>query len=781
MEHLQNTFNDFIKTQLNPQQYDATTSTNEALLVVAGAGSGKTRVITARIVNLIINHHVNPRSIIALTFTNKAAGEMRERLTHFLGSHGTLPFVGTFHAYCLQLLRIHSNKLPFAQFTILDADDQLSLIKKILKTNSVEKQFTPSQILYQLSTLKNNLYASQVQQETGTSKLINEIYHAYEAEKAASHLFDFDDLLLQILQLFSRNQEFKTAFQRHVRHILIDEYQDTSSVQHELLRAMSLNQDGAYILDSLCAVGDEDQSIYSWRGANVTNMLRFCKDFSPVRTIKLEQNYRSVEPILHAANSLITKNKLRNPKTLWSTRSGSNRIVTMTCRSGEQEAEAIALLLKHVPSSIPPHDIAILYRTHSQSRAIEESLIYHGIAYKIVGGIRFYERKEIKDLLAYLRLIINPYDKVSFFRIMNTPARGLGKKIETDLTEWWLFNPLLDYKQLIEHIFDTPSYDVSTLHRMGLMKLLEIFESITQHSRPSDMLHDILEHTGYLAYLRETHDPHEADSKVDNVRELMKAIQLFEATALAEQTPEQLQTSLLESFLHEVSLMQEKNSNEDATTQINMMTLHAAKGLEFSLVVITGLEEGLLPSTKSLNTNNELEEERRLMYVGITRARDYLLISHAHSRTTYGQFLDQAPSRFLQELDPTIHKNINIETLRPAMIVDIFRNWLGNKPFHSSLITARTTQTAPTTTRATSRTLTPAKPVIKRVVVPAPTIIPPQSEPTGPWQKNQRVSHKKFGMGIVTDIERINETDFYVTAIFKLGKKKILSSFLEKA
>ena len=799
MNQLRESFNQFVETELNPEQKSAATSSSEALIVVAGAGSGKTRVITARILNLILNHDVDPRSIVALTFTNKAAGEMRERLIKFLGTTNRLPFVGTFHAYCLLLLRSNPHLLPFAAFSILDADDQLSLVKKIVKNTTAEKQLTPSQIMYQLSSLKNSLYDTEPKIDTRNTLLIQEIYQKYEAEKAASHLFDFDDLILQVLLLFEKDNGFQESFQRKVRHILVDEYQDTSTVQHTLLKKMALNKEGKYILDSVCAVGDEDQSIYSWRGANVTNMLRFCKDFAPVRTIKLEQNYRSVESILQAANSLITNNKLRNPKTLWSTRNGNNRILNLTCRSGEQEAETIALLLKTLPSSIAKKDVAILYRTHFQSRSIEEALIYHAIPYKIIGGIRFYERKEIKDLLAYLRLLVNPHDKISFLRVMNTPTRGLGKKIESQIIECWHFNPLLDFKQLLHFLLTDEASDVATAHKTGLYKFLELFEGIDLTTKPSDIISTLLERTDYLNYLRETCDGTEAHAKLENIRELIRAIHTFETNMLTSRAALELmgeipltQDSLLESFLHEVTLMQEKNTGEETQDQVNMMTLHAAKGLEFSVVVITGLEEGLLPSTKSLNTNDELEEERRLLYVGITRARDYLLLTHAHSRNTYGQFLDQAKSRFMAEIDQKLFHQADIDARHPGMVRDLLNNWLGNKPIPSTLITARTApksylptknyQQKPTDTTysRTKPSSTPTIPSSRPIYTSTPT---PSADPQpiGPWNKNQKVTHKKFGMGIITEVEKIGDNEFYVTAIFKLGKKKILSNFLEQA
>ena len=434
-----NNFNDFIKNNLNTHQQKAVKKKSGAILVTAGAGSGKTRVITSRIANLILNQKQDPKSIIALTFTNKAAGEMRERINNFLQEKHVSPFVGTFHSYCLLLLRKNSDLLPFQNFSILDADDQKSLIKKILKQHGLEKEFSPAQIQYQISKLKNKLGAN-TENEIYLPKIIKEIYTAYETEKTMAHSLDFDDLLLQILRIFSEDEKFKKKHQETIKHILVDEYQDTNSVQHELLKQMALNKN-KFVIKTLCAVGDEDQSIYSWRGAQVENILNFQHDFKPVTKIKIEQNYRSVQPILNIANKVIAHNKMRNPKNLWSEKKAKNRIMCLNCKSNYQEADVIACFLENQSSQKNLNDIAILYRTHFQSRFLEESLIQSNIPYKIIGGIRFYERKEIKDIIAYLKLIANPFDRTSFFRIINIPTRGLGQKFEDLIYTKWNQNP----------------------------------------------------------------------------------------------------------------------------------------------------------------------------------------------------------------------------------------------------------------------------------------------------------------------------------------------------
>lgn len=764
MQAAPDSFKNFITEQLNEPQRNAVTPATGALLVIAGAGSGKTRVITARITNLILEEGVDPKNIVALTFTNKAAEEMKERLIKFLGTKKNLPFVGTFHAYCLQLLRNNPHLLPFPNFSILDGDDQATILKNLVKKHSLEKQLNASQLAYQISSIKNSQDEATIVQP-----LLRELYHAYEEEKNAAHAFDFDDLILHVLRLLKKNVAFKNTFQARVRHILIDEYQDTSTVQHELLRAMALTNENTVAVDSICAVGDEDQSIYSWRGANVTNMLKFQHDFKPVSMVKIEQNYRSVNSILEAANSVISNNKLRNPKNLWSEKKGNQRILHLQCRSGDQEAEIIANTLKNLPAGTSLNEVAILYRTHYQSRAIEEALIYHSVPYKIVGGIRFYERKEIKDLLAYLKLLVNPFDRLSLLRVLNTPTRGLGKKCETELLAAMTRNPFLNFKELIRNLPLDKQVDLSASHFNGLNKFVDLFEELDKNDLPSNLLHALLERTEYESFLRDSLEPKEAEEKLQNINELLRAVEIFEKNAqeayeegspigilgnISESTP------FLELLLQEIALLQEKNEADSGQKQVQLMTLHAAKGLEFNLVIISGLDDGILPSLKSLNSNNELEEERRLFYVGITRAKEYLLLLSALGRNTYGQFTDQIKSRFLGEITPALLKSMDVDRHHAWQITQLLQHWLGNK------------------------TLAPSSPIKTYGPAPLspsrPTVRPPvSSKPAGAtWYKNQKVSHKKFGPGLVVEVEKVSEEEFYITAIFKIGKKKILSTFL---
>ncbi|MFC1894819.1 ATP-dependent helicase [Candidatus Dependentiae bacterium] len=749
-------FNQFLKEELNKPQLKAVTHSKGSTIVIAGAGSGKTRVITARIANLIINENTNPKSIVALTFTNKAAGEMKERLINFLGTNKNLPFVGTFHSYCLLLLRSNPTLLQHPEFTILDADDQKSLIKKILKKHGLEKQFSVYEINYQISNIKNK-FNLDIQDDSLVKPILKEIYSAYESEKNSSHSLDFDDLILEILKSFQNNPTFKNNFHEKIKHVLVDEYQDTNAVQHELLKNMALNSKKNFTLDSICAVGDEDQSIYSWRGAIATNMIQFQKDFKPVTKIKIEQNYRTVKPILEAANSVISNNKNRTNKILWSDKNAKNRILNLICRSSGQEAYTIANIISSISESSREQklsNIAIFYRTHFQSRSIEEALIQNSIPYKIVGGIRFYERKEIKDLLAYLRLVVNPFDRASLFRIINLPARGLGQKFEEKLYEELNKNSLLNFKQILKILQNTET-KTTTIKYQNIENFLNIFKELDPKQTPSQVLEKILQEIEYLNYLTKTFDEKEANTKKENVKEFLYSIRNFERKT---------SQNNLSLFIQEISLMQEKIENKaNVEDQVQCMTLHSAKGLEFNYVIISGIEEGILPSYQSLKGNKELEEERRLFYVGITRAKERLILLNANFRNTYGQINDQVVSRFLEEIPTKLITKINISQMHDIQVKSHFNNWIGKQQNASNLFTFK--DFAPKTSFSEfkpTKFVTPKKPFLNST----------------PWKKNQPVKHKKFGIGIIKKIEKKVGNEYYITASFKCGEKKLLSSFL---
>lgn len=792
-------FNDFLTTALNPPQQQAVTTKKQAILVIAGAGSGKTRIITARIAHLILNEQVPATAIVALTFTNKAAGEMRERISSFLEEKKTLPYVGTFHSYCLLLLRSNPHLTDHTVFSILDGEDQEALLKRIIKQYGLEKRVTASAISHQISQMKNRLLDEE---DIFIQPIFKDVYVAYEEEKRRSNSFDFDDLILTMLNIFKTNKEFVVRFQQKVRHILVDEYQDTNSVQHELLKRMGLtpeldDEPQRVAVDSICAVGDEDQSIYSWRGAAVTNMLKFKDDFAPVDLIKIEQNYRSAQPILKAANALIEYNTVRTPKNLWSEKKATNRILCVSAQSEYQEADTVTQLIEQIPATTKRNNIAILYRTHFQSRSIEEALMQKSIPYKIIGGIRFYERKEIKDLLAYLKLIANPFDRAAFFRIINTPNRGLGQKFELDAQVFWTKNPMLNFIQMLQQFAKDISSALGPVRKQAVDDFLDLFEGLTLERPTSYLLNEILQRTQYQNFLKTSLDAHEAETKVENIRELVHSIKYFE-----QKDTTSGEKPTLETFLHEIALMQEKIASEDGDENcVQMMTLHAVKGLEFDVVIIIGLEEGLLPSTRSLHSTTALEEERRLFYVGITRAREYLMILHAETRNTYGQINDQLASRFLSELPENLIYHIKAKYQHASQTRMLIKTFLGNNITEmSSVITfGSATQTKPFTTPKptySSSSSYQSKPTTNKTTSSKPSYIgktfsmPQKKTITLPsqlknfadiantiWKKNSAISHNTFGIGIIKSAEK-KDDQWFVTAIFSCGEKKVLSTFL---
>jgi len=756
-------FAEFLTTKLNTEQQKAVQQTCGPLLVTAGAGSGKTRVITARIAHLILNEGVSPHAIIALTFTNKAAKEMQERITQFLGNRYELPFIGTFHSYCLRILKENPDLLTYPFFSILDSDDQQKLLTGIINRNALQKGVTAKNLSYQISSIKNSATdAEQIDIMYKVNPHLHSVFKSYEQEKRASKCLDFDDLLLEGLKLFTNHPKFKTASQEKIRHILVDEYQDTNVVQHELLKAMSLDTRNKFAIDSICVVGDEDQSIYSWRGATIANIINFKKDFPQTVSIKIEQNYRSVQSILDIANQVISNNKQRNPKKLWSDKKGHDRIRHITCMTEYQEGDLIANLASVASKTQKLSSIAVLYRTHFQSRAIEEALIRNAIPYKIIGGVQFYERKEIKDLLAYLRLIINPFDRASFFRVINVPTRGLGLKFEEMFYHYWNTELFLNFIDVAQKCIETAQ--VTGTKKSSLEDFCAIFNGCKPEDKPTQALDHIISKLGYLSYLKGEYEPEDALSRIENVKELLNAMKHFESSN---------SVATIEQFLHEVALMQEKtnkkNENHDAML---LMTLHAAKGLEFDTVILSGLEDGLLPSSRSLMQEDSIEEERRLFYVGITRARERLLITHARYRYAFRSMTDTLPSRFLDEIPTNLTVAENASYWKTPDMRTAMSAWLGEKttaPAESHVMTfgaAKTTLPDPFEESSTqiTRTLTmndetPQKKVKK-------------------FRLQQPVQHEKFGIGLVEEIEAKGSGVTYLTIKFKTGKKKLDSQFV---
>lgn len=778
-------FQQFVETQLNEPQRKAVEKINGSLLVIAGAGSGKTRVITARITNLIMRHNVPARSIVALTFTNKAAREMQERVATFLQDQTQLPTVSTFHSYCLQLLKTHQRLLPFDNFAIMDAADQQKLLQSILKKHELEKKINLKQMLYTISSYKNrNATGTSIDDADSASIYkFNEIYNAYEQEKRLSKCLDFDDLLVYTLKLFQENKEFKAKFQSVIRHILVDEYQDTNTIQNELLRHMALDAGQKLTIDSICAVGDEDQSIYSWRGATIENILKFGKDFGSTETIKIEQNYRSTQHILDIANHVITNNRSRNHKNLWSDNKEHQKTIIFECNSEFQEADVISALVQTVQQHESLQSIAILYRTHYQSRVLEEAMIKASIPYKIIGGIQFYERKEIKDLLSYLRLLYNPFDRVSFSRIINCPTRGLGQKFEEEFEELWTVNPFNSAFDIAKIMLQEKM--TATKHQ-ALNNFRNLFINMPEDVTPLQALKSIIEKTHYIDYLDDNFDKAEAQTKKENIQELLRAVIHFQDEGIV----------TISQLLDEITLMQDRLKAQDTAKEyVQMMTLHSAKGLEFTTIILPGLEDGIIPSTPSINDNN-VEEERRLFYVGLTRACKRLLITHCKTRNTYGQTNIQIRSRFLDEIPTNLVIQQAANYWSQGQAKTYFTQWIkGNQPTQSinadhvqtfsgsSSLGSRKHQQMVATKKSSGSKfnppLTPVRTTSSSTQIHASNPMGSTKLIQSNFKRMQTITHKAFGLGIVHEVE-VKGTITIVTVRFHThGLKKIDSKFLE--
>ena len=602
-----------------------------------------------------------------------------------------------------------------------------------------------------------------------TAPFFKEVLAAYEKEKARSHAYDFDDLLVVTLSLLKNNPTLVARLQETIRHVLVDEYQDTNQIQHELLKTLAFCPDHSFALQSLCAVGDQDQSIYSWRGAQADNMQRFCDDFAPVTMTTIEQNYRSVKPILEAANGVISCNRSRIEKKLWSAKEASKRILGLYCQSGSQEAQAIAQTLQLAKQKWSLNDMAILYRTHHQSRPLEEALMLTGIPYTIVGGLRFYERKEIKDILAYAKLLVNPFDRQSFWRIINTPARGIGDKCIETIEALWQAHPFADCRALLNICHTTAAESFSKTQVARFIELRTLLSLDHHATAASTLLDSIVHRIEYLSYLRKNYEDQELTTKLENVQELLNGVRAFEQ--------EQPQASLPD-FLEHVLLMQEHETAEsdEVVHQVKLMTLHSAKGLEFELVILCGLEEQLFPSARALYSQNDLEEERRLMYVGITRAREHLLLTHSALRTTYGTSTNQEMSRFIKEIPDHLIENCDIRLEMPQSRSSKIAQWLGLTAPRSTL------QTYGKPGIQSQRAHNSFVPYPAKTITPRPAAVR-QTTPTAraPWLVRMPVKHETFGVGLIQEVEYRNSDEYFLTISFKSGTKKLSSRFVQRS
>ena len=657
---------------LNPAQREAVLHAGSPLLIVAGAGSGKTRVLTNRIAYLLAARAVAPYEILAITFTNKAAGEMRERVQALVGPRGKSIWVSTFHSACVRILRQEAVAAGYKpNFTIYDQSDSQRLVALIGKDLNLDpKRYAPRQIHAMLSNAKNELmgpadYANQTTNHF--EEVVAETYAIYQKKLHEGNVFDFDDLIMKTVELLQRHPEVKARYRSRFRHVLVDEYQDTNHAQYVLVRELVGTQSDGFPLAELCVVGDADQSIYAFRGATIRNILQFEEDYPSARTILLEQNYRSTQNILSAANAVITNNASRKAKNLWTDSGAGSAIITYEADDERDEAEFVMSEIRSLQSDgiSQPGDTAIFYRTNNQSRPFEEVFMRNAIPYKVVGGVRFYERKEVRDLLAYLRVLANPYDEISLRRIINTPKRGIGDKAIAALDEMDI--PLWDALFRADQARDLTPRAISAIDQFAnLMATLRTM--VESGFKPSVIAEAAIEQSGLGAELSDSTDPQD-EGRLENIEELVAVAQEYEEDESLVGADDQPEEISLVGFLERVSLVADSDQipdGEDHGGVVTLMTLHTAKGLEFPTVFLTGLEEGVFPHSRSLGDPNEIEEERRLAYVGLTRARERLYLSRAATRFMFGTPTYNAPSRFFSEIPEELMETRKV-TLKPMV------------------------------------------------------------------------------------------------------------------
>ncbi|NUO56941.1 MAG: DNA helicase PcrA [Hamadaea sp.] len=636
---------------LNPPQREAVTHSGSPLLIVAGAGSGKTRVLTQRIAYLLAARDVHPGEILAITFTNKAAGELKERVAAVVGSRARLMWVSTFHSACVRILRAEHEAAGLkSSFTIYDTDDSRRLMTMVARELDLDpKRYPPRSLVTQVSNLKNELIDPESFQPAGPhERVLAEAYTLYQRRLAEAQAMDFDDLIMRTVHLLQSKPEVTDKYRRRFRHVLVDEYQDTNHAQYQLVKEL-VGETG-----ELCVVGDADQSIYAFRGATIRNILEFERDYPQARTILLEQNYRSTQTILTAANAVIDRNSGRKPKRLWSDQGEGEKIVGYVADSEHAEADWVARQIDALTDKgeARPGDVAVFYRTNAQSRVFEEVFIRFGLPYKVVGGVRFYERKEVKDALAYLRAVTNEDDTVSVRRILNTPRRGIGDRAEA-CVEALANRDRVSFGSALRRASEAPG--ISTRAANAIREFVQLMDDARDKARsapPEEVLELVLTGSGYLTELEGSLDPQD-EGRVENLQELVSVAREYTERAADAEEP-----ATLDGFLEQVALVadadQVPSDDPDHQGVVTLMTLHTAKGLEFPVVFLTGLEDGVFPHMRSLNEVAELEEERRLAYVGITRARQRLFLSRAATRSAWGQPQYNPPSRFLEELPPEV-------------------------------------------------------------------------------------------------------------------------------
>lgn len=742
--------------KLNNQQYQAAVHTEGPLLILAGAGSGKTRVITHRIAHLILDKQVSPWSILAITFTNKAAKEMKERIDSVCGGEGTEVWVSTFHSACVRILRREIEALGYGrEFTIYDDDDQNKLISALLEEKELSpKEYPPKEVRFVIGEAKNIMQSPAQLMELATNsreELFAELYAAYEKKLRANNALDFDDLILKTTELFQKFPEVLQKYAHRFRYIHVDEYQDTNMAQYMLIRQLASGW------NNICVVGDDDQSIYGWRGADIRNILEFEKDFNDAVVIKLEQNYRSTNNILQAANTVIARNQSRKKKELWSENGQGDKIRVENLSDGRGEAAFVSSeILSGYKDGAKYSDFAVLYRTNSQSRVVEEMLLGSGIPYRVYGGQPFYGRKEVKDAIAYLRIITNPDDEIALRRILNVPRRGIGDSAVNELFS----EAVRTGDSMLGVILNCETSGLSNRVRGKVREFSLLTDELITQSMlmpPKEFIDFMLEKTGLQAmYEKENSD--EARERLENLKELSDA-----ANTYFTDNPE----AGLSDYLINIALVSEPEEQDlfaSASGTVSLMTLHSAKGLEFKNVFIVGMEEGIFPLSRAMDDKQQLEEERRLCYVGMTRAMRRLYLTHANVRMQYGMTKMNPPSRFLEEIPQEY-----CETLLPKP-QSLFE---GGYSWHSrSEYTAEKTEDfsfgaagghGPIEDSGKKRSVNYGRPV--------------QNTSNGQWRMAMRVRHKRFGQGRIIAVKGTGDDTLLTVAFEDNGVKNLVAIY----
>ena len=718
--------------RLNEKQIEAVKTTEGPLLVLAGAGSGKTTVLVNRIAYILENCDAKPHNILAITFTNKAANEMKTRVENLIGSTSQGMWISTFHSACVRILRSSIDRLGFSNnFVIYDTEDNKTVIKECLKELMLDdKIFPPKSVMSHISKAKDEMlepddYMKLYQSDFRLSKIAM-VYKLYQEKLKKNNALDFDDIMLFTVKILKENEDVLKTLQQRFKYILVDEYQDTSTVQYMLVSMLASHH------RNICVVGDDDQSIYKFRGANIRNILDFEKEFSDAKVIKLEQNYRSSKKILNAANSIIKNNNERKAKTLWTSNSEGDEIKLFTGFNEREEARFVADEIESLVSNgVKYSDIAILYRTNAQSRVIEDTFIKNVIPYKILSGLRFYDRKEIKDVIAYLRVILNPSDDVSLARIINEPKRGIGKTT-MDKASAIANSKNLSLFQVISEPDKYPDIIRSSGKFESFVSMINNLRKVKDSMSLVKFIERVMQESGYITAL-ELEDTVESQTRIENVKEFLSVAQEFEKNE---------EESGFEAFLENITLISGIDMYNEDEQYVVMMTIHSAKGLEFSNVFVVGMEDGLFPSLKGLSMaqdKEDLEEERRLCYVAITRAKEKLYLSNAQQRTIFGKTTFQRPSRFLEEISFVESKNA-----KKSKMVTLNEFLTGKKTTPASKIDAN---------------------VFNIIAV------------ENNFDVGEKVLHKKFGKGIVLNSKKYGKDTLVEVAFETVGTKQLMANF----